>query len=288
MTPRAVEVVRVARRQQAAGGAIHIGRDIEAAGQCDRLLVAASHPDLGAQQHRRPLGPHQDVGQSLDVGRIADRLGRGAVSAFARDDRRFAWDLAVENVARDLEIGGAIGAGEAFARRHRDHVGDPLGAAHPGGELGDRRHHVDVRQVLQRAHLVLGQRALAADVKHRAFRAKGRGDAGDRIGAAGPGGGDHAAELAGLARIAVGGVGGDLLVADVDDADPLVEAAIVDVDDVSAAQREDRVHALVLQRLGDQMSARDDLSGAVLPDQGIARSITHGVRLPHSMVSRPR
>src|SRR3546814_7516870 len=63
-----------------------------------------------------------------------------------------------------------------------------------------------MRQVLQRAHLVLGQRALAADVDDRALRPEGVGDARDGIGAAGTGGGDDAAGLAGLARVAVGGM----------------------------------------------------------------------------------
>ena len=87
----------------------------------------------------------------------------------------------------------------------------------------------------------------------------GAGDAGHRVGAAGARGGHDAAELAGLAGIAVGGVRRDLLVADVDDPDALVEAAVVDVDDVAAAQREDRVDALVLERLGREMAARDDV-----------------------------
>ena len=87
----------------------------------------------------------------------------------------------------------------------------------------------------------------------------------------GPGGGHHAAELAGLARVAVGGVRGDLLVAHVDDADALVDAAVVDVDDVAAAEREDRVDALVLQRLGDQVAARDHARVAALALQGVVR-----------------
>jgi hypothetical protein len=51
----------------------------------------------------------------------------------------------------------------------------------------------------------------------------------------------------------------DLLVTDVDDLDPLIDAAVVDVDDVTAAEREDRVDAFVLQRLRDEMAAGDRL-----------------------------
>ncbi len=186
-----------------------------------------------------------------------------------RDHRLGYVDLAVEDVARDLEIGGARRAGEGLARRHRDHVGDALGRAHAGRELGDGPHDVDMRQVLERAHHVLAERALAADMQDRAFRAERGRDPGHGVHAAGPRRGHDAAELAGLARIAVGRVRRDLLVAHVDDADALVDAAVVDVDDVAAAQREDRVDALVLERLRHEVAARDDVGVARLLPQRI-------------------
>ena len=178
-------------------------------------------------------------------------------------------DLAVQHVARNLQVRRARRAVERLAHGHRDHVRDALGGGHRRGELGDRGHHVDVRQILQRSHLVLGQRPLAADVQDRALRAERGRDAGHRVGAAGPGGRDDAAELAGLARITVGGVRGDLFVAHVDDADALVDATVVDVDDVAAAKREDRVHAFVLQCLCDQMAARYHACVAALALQGV-------------------
>ncbi len=92
-------------------------------------------------------------------------------------------------------------------------------------------------------------------MQDRTFRAEGGGDAGYRVGAARAGGGDDDTELAGLAGVTVGGVGGGLLVADVDDTDPFVDAAVVNVDDVAATQGEDRVDALGLEGLGDQMAA---------------------------------
>ena len=145
-------------------------------------------------------------------------------------------DLTIEHVARNLEVHRSRGAVERLAHRHRDHVGDALGARHRGRELGDGRHHVDVRQILQRAHLVLRESALAADVQHRALGAECRGDAGHGVGEPGTCGRDDAAELAGLARVTVGRMRRDLLVTHVDDADALIDAAVVDVDDVAAAQ----------------------------------------------------
>src|SRR5208282_1962407 len=78
-------------------------------------------------------------------------------------------------------------------------------------------------------------------------------------------------ELARLACIAVGRMRGDLLVAHVDDADALVHAAVVDVDDVAAAQREDRVDTLVLERPGHQVAAGDHAGVAALALQSIVR-----------------
>jgi hypothetical protein len=51
-------------------------------------------------------------------------------------------------------------------------------------------------------------------------------------------------------------VGGRLLVAGVDDADAFVEAAVVDRQDVAAAQGEDVVDPGLLQSPGDQLPAR--------------------------------
>jgi uncharacterized protein (DUF39 family) len=48
-----------------------------------------------------------------------------------------------------------------------------------------------------------------------------------------------------------------LLVAHVHHADALVEAAVIDVHDVAAAEGEDAVDALLLQGAGDQVSAVD-------------------------------
>ena len=291
--------MRIAGRQQAAARAVEVGRDVELADQLDRLLVTAAVPDLGAEQDAGPLGVHQQIGELLDIGGIADRAGGGPVVPRGGDDRLRELDLAVQHVARDLEIRWPPGAVVALARRHADHVGDPLGRGHAGRELGDRRHHVDVRQILERAHLVLGKGALAADVQDRGLGAGRAGDPGHGVGAAGAGGGHHAAEPAGLPRVAVGGMGGDLLVAHVDDPDAFVQAAVVDVDDVPAAEREDRVHAFVLERPGDQVTAGDDVGVGALPLQRIGGGRGHGkafldrgfvraVRLPASRAARSR
>ena len=205
-------------------------------------------------------------------------MRRGPVLAGLRDHRLGEIDLAVEHIARNLQIDRSRGAVESLARRHRDHVGDALRARHARREFRDRRHHIDVRQILKRSHLVLRERPLAADVEHGALRTECGRNPGHRVGAAWSGRRHHAAELAGLARVAVGGVRRDLLVPDVDDANALVDAAVVDVDDVTAAQGEDRVHAFVLECLRHQMAARHDTGFSALALQGVLRGRRLGFR----------
>ena len=144
IAPRAVEVVRVARRQQAAGGAVHVARDIQAAQQRDGFLVSPAGPDLCAEQDGRPFGLHEQIREPLDVGRVADGLGRCPVAARLGDNDVLERHLGVQNVTRYLQVARSGCARKALAHRHRDHIGDALGRARAGGELGDGRGDVDV------------------------------------------------------------------------------------------------------------------------------------------------
>ena len=101
-------------------------------------------------------------------------------------------------------------------------------------------------------------------IKKRALGAKRIGDAGHRVGRARPRGRHHAADLAALARVTVGRVRRDLLMAHVDDFDAFVDAAVVDIDDMTAAERPDHLDAFILERLGDQMPAGDNRTGRFL------------------------
>ncbi len=275
--------MRIARRQQTAARAVEIARNVEAAQQRHGLVLTARGPNLLAIENRRTLRVDENVGQLFDVARITDRMRRGPVLAGLRDHRLAEIDLAVEHIARNLQINGSRGAVERLARRHRDHVGHTLGARHARREFRDRRHHVDVRQILERSHLVLRERPLSADVQHGTLGTECGRNSRHRVGAPGSGRRDHAAELAGLARVAVGGVRRDLLMTHIDDADALVHTAVVNVDDVAAAQREDRVHAFGLECLRHQMAARHDPGLSALALQGILGGCRLGFR--HSGVS---
>ena len=110
---------------------------------------------------------------------------------------------------------------------------------------------------------MLIERALAADQQHRALGPERIRDPGDGVGRPRAGGHDGAARFSGHPRVAVGGVRRHLLVPDVDDLDALIGAAVVDVDDVAAAEGEDDVDALVLQGLRHEVTTGDRRRGLV-------------------------
>ena len=116
-----------------------------------------------------------------------------------------------------------------------------------GGPLGNGLEHIDGAGDLLKVALECGAvRRGAADEQHGATVLVGGGDGGDGVGDAGAGGNDSNAALAGETRVGLGGVAGHLLVADVDDVDPFVQAAVVDVLDVAAGEGEDDVDPLAL------------------------------------------
>src|SRR5882757_1389483 len=250
-----VEVMRISGRQQTAAGAIEIAGYVQPAQQRDGLDVAARRPDLLSVEDRRPLGVDENIGQLFDVARIAERARRRAIMAGLGNHSLGDIDLTIEHVSGDFQVSGTRGAVERLPGSHRDHVRYSLGRGHRRRELGDRRHQIHMRQILQRPHLVLRQGALPADVQNRTLGTERGRDAGDRVRAARAGGGDDAAQLAGLTGIAVGRVRGHLLMPHIDDANTFIDAAVIDIDDVAAAQREDGVDAFVFEGFGDQVAA---------------------------------
>ena len=251
--------MRISRRQGPAPRAVHEGRHVQRPAERDRSVRSPAGPDLATEEDAGLLRPHQDVGELFDGRRVADALRRRPVVAGLRDARFGTVDLGIEDVASNLQVRWAKSAVIALPEGHRDHVGDALGRVDARGELGDRLEDVDVGQVLQRPHAVLVERALAANEEHRALRPKCIGDAGDRVGGARPGRDDGAAGPAGHAGVAISGMRGHLLVTDIHHLDALVDASIVDVDDVAPAEGEDGVDPFRLQRPGHQVAAGDRL-----------------------------
>jgi hypothetical protein len=82
---------------------------------------------------------------------------------------------------------------------------------------------------------VLAQGTLAADQQQRAFGPEGIGDAGHRIGRAGPSS-DHCTPWrTSNARVPIGRMRCHLFVTHIDNLNPLIETSIINIDDVSAA-----------------------------------------------------
>ena len=109
----------------------------------DMVSMAAREAFNGA------LGIDENVSQLLDVIRIADGLCRRPIVTRLRNHRPGDIDLTIENVTGDFQVHRTRGAVESFTSRHAHHVRNALCARHARCELGDGRHHVNVRQVLQ-------------------------------------------------------------------------------------------------------------------------------------------
>ena len=114
------------------------------------------------------------------------------------------------------------------------------------------------------AHLETHQRAATADDKQGRAVLIGVGDGGHAVGDAGAGGDNRDAAAPGGARPALGGVAGDLLVADIDNLDLFVQAGVVDRLHVAAAEGEDRVDALQLDGAGYEVASVNQSHGGLL------------------------
>jgi hypothetical protein len=213
--------------------------------------VARRRPaDLRADQETRALGLRQELGGARDRLGIARRARRMLERA-----RRRQIGVVVEvheEIERHLEEDRARHVRLRDPERGVDVLGHPTHLRHLHAPLGDRAHEGDRIHVLKRPHVAQELRARAADDDHRDPRALRVRDRGDDVGDAGTGGDRAHAGPAGDARVAVGGVTGGLLVANVDDLDLLVEASVVDGLDVAAAEREKVRRSVALERLRDE------------------------------------
>ncbi len=98
-------------------------------------------------------------------------------------------------------------------------------------------------------------RNLAGDADQGHGVHHGGGNAGDKIGGGGAGGGDDDADLAGGARVAVGGMCRALFMADQDVADGIFAQSVVDGQDGAAGIAEHVTNALSFKGGPDDLSA---------------------------------
>src|SRR5207245_8754715 len=126
--------------------------------------------------------------------------------------------------------------------------------------------------LLERPHVHLGGGSLSPDDQHRRLRPESIGDASDRIRSPRTSGHDGHARLTGDARPGISSVRRRLLVPHVNDADALVETAVVDVNNVSSAEGENGLDTFGLQGFRHQM-ATTNLGHNAAP---VARSLCVG------------
>ncbi len=244
---------RVAGRERVVVQVAVDHRCTEALGQRLAFLDGIGHHHAAAGDDHRELGVGQQFGRFVQA-----LLAAGAAVEVLRL-RNLGGDLAVEMVARDVQLGRAhFGLGAVEAARgelsHARRVGDvPL-------VLGELLEHRQLVGFLEATQADAHGAGLGGDDHHRAVGPVGGGDRGHAVGDAGAVLADHHAVAARHAGVAVGHVAGALLVHHRDQAD--------------AGRRED-VHRVHEGRAHDAEHVGHAVGGQRF-DEGFGRG--HGLR----------
>ena len=180
-------------------------RAAEALCQGNTFVPGLAHDDAATGDEHRVLGR----GQQLD-GRVQAGLAAGtAVELHGTGD--FDADLAVEQVARDVELRGPkfrMGAVEAA----RGELGHAFVVVHVALVLGELLEHRQLVGFLETAQALAHGAGFGGDQHHRAVRPVGGGDRRDAIADAGTVLTDHHTVATTGAGIPIGHVAGALLV----------------------------------------------------------------------------
>ena len=243
--------MRVVHRQRAAPRAVGEDGDSCLVGQLAQRRAGVVPVDLCSGDDQWPFGGAQQLEHGLHgVDRRGDRVDSHSLRhPFRRID---GVEQHIERKFNKYRAGPAaqrvaVGLGHSF--------GDVLGALDSEGGLGEGPEHLDLRHLLQRAHALCFQRRGPAQQDHWAARLVGVGHSGNGVSDTWPGGDESHAYIARQSRVGVGGMGGGLLMPEVDDGDVVVQAAVVDRRDVAAAEGVDGADALGRQRAGDEFAA---------------------------------
>ena len=124
-----------------------------------------------------------------------------------------------------------------------------LGAVGHPAPLGERGQHPLLVDVLDRSPAAPLERGAPGQHDQWHVPESGVGEAGEGVGEARPGGDRTDARATGGEREALRRHGDGTLVAHPDDGDPLVDAAVEQLDDVATPQREERLHAMGVEAL---------------------------------------
>ena len=248
---RAANRQRMLLGHDALAGAARVDRNV---GQLDELahLGAGLRPEHAvAACDQRTLGRHQHLERAIDLRGIAGRadvVHRELARALALPRVFF---VVIENVLRNLEQRDALRRRDSLAERGAQVELNRGPIGHALGELGEAIDDFGAVGLLERAEMILGVGMLARDADDGAVGQSGDAEAGHRVGQAASGG-DHAyADFAGGARVGVGGVGGGLLVAHVDQLDVVIAQLAEDGEQMAAVDRETILHTILAHHARD-------------------------------------
>ena len=263
----------VAGRHAAAGEPVEEHGHAPGLGERQQLPLGAAPVDVRPGHDHGPLGVAQERGGAREPALVRPRRGvrrRGLRLGLGR--------LPEDDVEREVEerrpAVGPRGDGERLV----DQGGDLRGGGRGGRELDERPHERDVVDLLQRALAPAEGRRAPAEHEHRRVALLRRGHRAHPVGHPGARGQRAHARLAGDLRPPLGGEGGRLLVADVDQVDALRAAAVVEREEVAAGEGEHPPDAVRLQPAGDQAAPvqgrgllvrRGHEGGTYPPDRGV-------------------
>ncbi len=252
-TPGVLEELRGIRRQCPPGHPIGEQGEIQLLHEPGEGPIGVTPADGAPGHHHRPLRLSQHRRRLFQ--RRLRRAGPRHVPVQTREGHVTLVHEPEKHIQRDFQEDRAGAAAHRMAEGHFDKLRDPLGFVNRAGPLGDRPHHRHMIHFLKGATAELCEGPLAADDQHRAVSPEGVGHPGDAVGDPRASGDHRHPGPTGQASPGIGGVDRGLLVADVDDPDPLIEAPVVDRQDVAPTQGEDHLHPCRLQRLRHQPPA---------------------------------
>ena len=206
-----------------------------------------------AGDHDRARGSLQHRQQGVDLGRARLRPAAPLEMPGLRPLERGGVDLLVQDIAREIEVDRAGLARHRAAERLVQVLGQALGLMHARRPLGARRHHRQLVDLLERAAAPGANRRAAAERDDRHAVRPGVRDPGDQVGHARARGGHAHAGPQAQARVGVRHHRGGLLVAHVDAAQPALQRLRLDHEHRRAHDEEEHVHALPLERRGQDL-----------------------------------
>ena len=228
-------------------------RGHEALGQGRERLAGSGLQGAASGPDQRPARALDQLGRASEAPLVA---ACGKLAAFVR--RAGLVDLLAEQVGRDLQVHRARGGGEGDARGLAHGVPELGSIGHLDGLLDHRLEHRRlVGGLVQHSPPDPGTAQPRGDVgrdhEHGLARGPGLPDGRQRVGRARPRGGERHAQPPGGAGVAVGRVGGGLLVAHADQPDRRLSERAPEPQVVHAGEAERDLHAGPLER-GDRQS----------------------------------